>query len=380
MDKITNLAVIVCYTYFVNYWLYIILPTMVATSILPQKILSLFTLIAVIGAFVVSTPINSAQAAPFTEASIRLDRMKVSVVDNDILVVVKPASTATEAKVRVEFSGGFGVDATATNITTSTAGLPATYQGESVTAWPTIGATATTVAGNDVTFSSGDLTVGTLYAFYITNGIDNPGSAGSDLVQTISTLTSGDAIIDSTDVAVAVVTDDQVVITATVPPTFSFALSSNADAFTSNLNTTSIVSTSGVTATVATNAANGWIAWLKSANQSLDSATTGETIDSQGTVDNTCTSLVNGSNYYQLDVDLTTDSGTGDGTVTVAPEYNCATTSGGTFSATYQEIATASGTTDGDVITMLARSTISAVTAAATDYTDTWTVIGAGNF
>jgi len=322
----------------------------------------------------------SAQAANLTEASLRLDRMKVSITDNDILVVVKPATVATEGKVKVTFSTGFTVDATPANIATSTTGLPTTYQGESLTSWPTISATASAVSSKTVTFTSGDLTVGTLYGFYITSGIDNPASPGSDLEQTIATTTAADVAIDIAGVAVAIISDDQVDITAVVPPTFSFALGANSDAFTADLSSSAIRSTSGVTVTIATNAANGWIAWLKSANTSLDSATTGETIETQETVNDVCTTISAGSDYYQLDVDLTTDHATGDGAVTIDSEYNCGASAGGTFSATYEEIARANGTTAGDVVTLVAKAAITAVKAAAEDYIDTWTVIGAGNF
>jgi len=321
-----------------------------------------------------------AEAANFTVASMRLNRMKVSVANNQILVVAKPATVGTEGKVVVTFSSGFGVDATPANITTSVSGLPSTYGGLSLSAWPTISAAATDVSGKIVTFTGGDLTVGTVYAFFITAGITNPGSAGNNLVQTIVTKTAADSAIDSSQVAVAIVSDDQVVITATVPPIFSFALGANSDTFTANLSSTGIVSTSGVGVTIGTNGANGWIAWLKSANAGLNSATTSQSIATQGTVDGACTTLVNNNDYYQLDTNITTDSAVGTGTVTIAPEYDCGSSSGGTFSTSFLEIATSNGTTDGDVVTLIARATISAIKAAAADYTDTWTVIGAANF
>jgi hypothetical protein len=322
--------------------------------------------------------VQLAYAAPFDEASMRLDRMTASTADNDILIVVKPTTVATEASMQVVFASGFAVDSTPSNVTVSSAGIPSTYQGESLTAWPGIGSAATAVSGQTVTIASTDLTVGTLYGFFITAGIDNPGSTGQ-YVNTVRTRTSGTATIDESDVAVRIITDDQIDISATVPATFNFTLGANSDAFTADLSASSIVSTTGVTVTVATNAQNGWIAWLRSANAGLDSATTSATIDTQGSVDDACTTFVNGSDYYQLDVDLTTD-GNGSGTINVDDEYDCATTSGGTFSTTYEEIAISSGTTDGDVITLIGRATITATKPAADDYTDTWTVVGAGNF
>jgi hypothetical protein len=333
-------------------------------------------LLALVAPFVVAKP---ARAANFTEASMRLARMKASTTDVNILVVAKPATTATEDAVKVTFGSGFTVDTTAANITVSTSGLPSTYQGESLAAWPGVGSAASGVSGQEVSFASGDLTVGTLYGFFITAGIDNPSSAG-EYENTVATQASA-ANVDVSNVAVRIISDDQVVITATVPPTFSFSLGANSDSFTSDLSSSSVVSTNGVAVTVATNASNGWVAWLKSANTSLDSATTGETIETVGSVDDSPTTLTAGSDGYVLDVDLTTDSSTGDGTVTVDAEYNGTTTSqGGTLSSSLEEVAVSNGTTDGDVITLVARAAISAVKAAADDYTDTWTVVGAGNF
>jgi hypothetical protein len=50
----------------------------------------------------------------------------------------------------------------------------------------------------------------------------------------------------------------------------------------------------------------------------------------------------------------------------------------------FQQIASCSGTApataNGDVITLIGRAAISAVTPAGNDYTDTITVVGAGNF
>jgi hypothetical protein len=132
-----------------------------------------------------------------------------------------------------------------------------------------------------------------------------------------------------------------------------------------------------------TNAGNGWVAFMRSQNTSLDSAITGDVIETAGTVnDNATTTLTAGTEGYVVDVNLTTDSSDGDsGVVTIDADYNGATTSaGGTLSTTHQLIASANGPTDTDVITLIARATIDGLTQAADDYTDTLTVVGAGNF
>ncbi len=87
-----------------------------------------------------------------------------------------------------------------------------------------------------------------------------------------------------------------------------------------------------------------------------------------------------GTEGYVLDADLDTD-GSGGGTLTIDAEYNGLTTSaGGTLSATFTEFASADGPAGDDVVTLIPRAAISGLTEAASDYTDTLTVVAAGNF
>lgn len=317
---------------------------------------------------------DTAHAGNLTEALVRLDRLKASTTTGGT-VCAKPTTVGTEATVKVSFPSGFTVNGTAGNWTTTTTNLPL-----GATAWPGIG-TASLVATQDVTFPSGDLTVGTLYCFNFsgTSTLTNP-TAGNDKTGVVTTQATGPTTIDTSNYALSIISDDQIVVTATVPATFTFALSGNTDTFTGNLSTTT-VSTSGKTVTVSTNAASGWSVWVKSANAALNSASTSGTIATAGTIDAAPTDLASATGYV-LDANLTTDSATaGTGAVTIDPEYNGTnTTSGGTLSTTFQPIASASGVTDGDVLTLIERAKISAIQKAATDYTDTLTVVGAGLF
>ena len=325
-------------------------------------------------AFVSLISASSAQAAGLTQTVVRLDRIKASTATGGT-ICAKPATVGTETTVKVTFPTGFTVNSTAANWTTTTTSLPL-----GATAWPGIG-TATTVSGQDVTFPSTDLTVGTLYCFNFsgTSTLTNP-TAGNNKTGIVTTQAAGPTTIDSGTYALSIVSDDQIVVSATVPATFSFSLSGNTDTFASSLSTTT-ASTAGRTVTIATNAASGWVVWVKSLNAALNSAASGATIATAGTVDATPTDLASVTGYV-LDTDLTTDSATvGTGTVSVAAEYNGAnTTSGGTLSTLFQPIASATGVTDGDVITLTERAKISAIQAAATDYTDTLTVVAAGLF
>lgn len=313
--------------------------------------------------------------AIFQQAYLRLDRMKASTATSGT-ICAKPNTVGTEADVQIAFPTGFTVNATVANWTVTTTNLPS-----GATAWVGIG-TATAVSDQTVTFPSGELTVGTLYCFNFT-GTDTltTSTAGTNKTGTITTRTAGAATVDTSPYATAVITDDQISVTATVPAIFSFALGGNSAAL-GTLSTSTTTSASGVTLTIATNASAGWVAWVK--NAGLTSIATGETIPAAGTVDDAPSDLATTTGYV-LDTDITTDSSTGDGTITQAAGYGAEyagtnTTSGGALSTTLQPIAASNGTTDGDVLTLIVRSKVTAVQAAATDYADTITVVGAGRF
>jgi hypothetical protein len=327
-------------------------------------------------------------AAPpqFHQSFLRLDRMAASTPTGGTICAT-PSTTSTEASVEVTFptqSGpDFTVNGTASNWTTSITNLPS-VGGVTPTAWPGIG-TATSVTGHTVRFPSGVLTINVLYCFnfFGTNTLTN-GAVGNSQTGVIHTLDAGSAIIEETNYAIAIVGNDQIVVSAIVPPTFVFALSGNTDTFPSNLDPTVLKSTAGRTVSITTNAKGGWITWVKDSAQGLYSATANYTIPTSGTVDGTPSTIATNSEGYVLDTDLTTDAA-GGCTVAVDPEYNgVGVTQGGTLSANFQPIAACTGaapaTSNGDVITLIERASIAGGTPAGSDYSDTITVVAAGNF
>ena len=320
---------------------------------------------------------SQAQAAQLTETYLRLDRMSASTATGGTVCAKWATTAGTDAKIKVTFPSGFTVGSTAGNWTVTTTNLP-----DSATAMPGID-TATLVSSQTVTFPITDVaSAGTLYCFNFANNTTlTTSTAGSDKTGAIQVTTSADAEIDSGNYATAVISNDQVTVTATVPSTFSLALGTNTQSL-GTLSTGSVTSGSGVSVTIGTNAGNGWIGWVKSANAALNSAATGDTIATVGTINATPNTLSSGTVVYVLDADLNTDSATsGTGTVTIDPEYlGTDTSSGGTLSTTFQEFATADGATDSDVITLIPRATISGLTAAASNYTDTLTIVAAGHF
>ncbi|TAH34096.1 hypothetical protein EYC59_03810 [Candidatus Saccharibacteria bacterium] len=313
------------------------------------------------------------QAAALQQVFVRFDRMKISTATTGT-VCAKPASTATEANVKVTFPSGYTLGS-AGNFTVDTTNTAWPSGG---TAWTSIN-TATAVSGQDVTFPSGDLTPGTLYCFNWTNtaAVTTKSSATNSNLGSVTTQTSGPADIDTAQYTTATITDDQIVVTATVPSTFSFALSGNTDAL-GTLGTGAVSSSpTPRTATVNTNAKNGWMVWAKDANTGLSSASASKTIAS--TTPGTNSTLSAGTEGYNTGV--TNSQVAGSGTITVAaPFVGNATGKGGGLDTSLRSLASSNGTADTAVLTLTNNVAIAPTTAAATDYTDTITVVGAGLF
>ncbi len=359
---------------------------------LPYRVVVIVVLI--LSAAAPFLPSSADAAAQFQEAFLRLDRMKVNTATGG-MVCAKPSVVnlaSTEAHIMITFPTTYTLNTTAANWTVTTTNLPT-----GATAWPGI-ATATAVnnGAHTAIFPSTDLaSSSTLYCFNFAavSTATTAVAAANSQQASITTQDSGNATIDQTPIALANNTDDTIVITAVVPPSFIMTLSGYTDSFTTNLDPLSVVSTSGVTSTFITNAKGGWIAWAKDLYQGLHSAAASYTLPTTGTVgDSLSTQLVPGVEGFVMDVLLTTDATDGcivginadyDGTTQAQP-----TRSGGTLASTYQPIGSCTGTSgtpptgtaNGDVITMTERAAISGVTPAGTDYTDSITVVGAGNF
>lgn len=350
--------------------------TIVNTNTYSNRHISL-PLVAAVLVFSITIPIlraNLAHAAALSQVEVRFDRMKISTATTGT-VCAKPTTTATEADVQVTFPTGYTVSSTAGNHTVSTTNLA---WPSGATAWPSI-ATATAVSGQVVTFPSGDLTVGTLYCFNWTGGsaITVKSSATSSNTGTVTTRATGPTTIDSADYNTASIADDQIVVTATVPSVFSFALSGNTDAL-GTLGTGAVTtSPTPRTATVNTNAKNGWQVWARDSSTGLNSTSASSTISS--TTPGTNSTLTAGTTGYNTGI-TSTQAG-GSGTITVAaPFVGSSAGQGGGLDTTLRSLATSTGPADTAVLTIKNNVAISPTVPAATDYTDTITIIGAGLF
>lgn len=318
-----------------------------------------------VASFAVLALSGTASAASLSQVLVRFDRMKASTATTGT-VCAKSASTG-QSSVAVTFPAGYTVGASV-NWTTSTTNLawPAT-----ASAWPTIQATGT-AAGQVVTFTSGSLVAGTLYCFNWTNSAAlTVGTAGS-YTGTVAT-----NVDTATPFATAAIADDQIVVNASVAPSFTFAISANTDNL-GQLSTGSVSSSpTPRTATVNTNAKNGWYVWAKDANTGLSSVSAASTIAS--TTPGTNSTLSSGSEGYNTGV--TSSQVGGSGTITVATAFVGGSTGrGGGLDTSLRTVASSTGTANNAVLTLTNNASISSLTAPATDYTDTITVVGAGLF
>jgi hypothetical protein len=324
-----------------------------------------------------------ADGATLGATYVRLDRMAASTATTGLVCATTPAGdTGTEGKVAVTFPTGFTVSGTATNWSVATTNIP-----NGTTAWPSIAQPSADgqISGQTVKFVSGDLSTSTTYCFRWTNTAAlTTSTAGNSKTGTVTTQTSGDADLDTDTYAVSV-QDDQIGVSATVSQTFTF--STGSDIALGTL-TVDAVDDGNAAVNISTNGANGYIAWAQSANAALNSSATSGTIATTGSIDNAVSTLSGGTYGYLLDVILTTD-GSGTGTLSQAANFGAeydggdtcsSSTTGGTLSTSLQPIAASNGTTDGDVLTMCTLVRINGAQTAASDYTDTLTVVAAGRF
>lgn len=335
------------------------------TLVRSKRMVSLAVYATAVASIAVLAFTTTASAAVLSQVSVRFDRMKAGSTTTGT-VCAKSASTG-QTSVSVTFPSGYTVGASA-NWATGTTNLA---WPSGAAAWPTIQATGT-ASGQTVTFTSGSLTAGTLYCFNWTNTAAlTVGTAGT-YTGTVAT-----NVDTATSYATAAIADDQIVVNATVAPSFTFAISANTD----NLGQ---LSTGGVassptprTATVNTNAKNGWYVWARDANTGLTSASAATTIAS--TTPGANSTLSGGSEGYNTGV--TSSQTGGSGTITVATAFvGGSTGKGGGLDTSLRTIASSTGTANNAVLTLTNNASISSLTLPATDYTDTITVVGAGLF
>jgi hypothetical protein len=346
---------------------------------------------------------DMAGATQLTQAGVRLGRLGTSAGSggagdkNDLLVTFKLNTTPTSvSKIKVCFTTNFTIAAGSPVVGSTFPNTPA-----SITAPPGLPATGTAVA-SDATcpgsagsivisgLTSASLVGTTLYGFTVAAGtITNPSSTGQYNV-TVSSENVGATVIDTTTTPIFITTSaagDQVTVTASVAPNFSFSLSANSDTV-PQVNPTSISTSTGVTMTVGTNSPLGYTAYVKSLNGSLISPSTSTPI-STGTFDGAADTVTAGTSDYGFVPTTGAAPSTVSGTLTYDGEYSngsggpiVSATKAGSFNGSnnFASFVSRNGYTNADQILLQERVAVANTIGYANNYADTLTVVAAGNF
>jgi hypothetical protein len=233
--------------------------------------------------------------------------------------------------------------------------------------------------------TSASLNNTTLYGFFIPAGsITNPAAAGQYSL-TVSSENAGSTPIDTTTASVFIFgtssNQDQVAVNESVAPNFTFSLSANSDTV-PKADPTSIQTSPGVTMTVGTNSPLGYTAYVKSANDSLTSATNPGTPITTGTFDGSPDTVTAGTTDYGFVPSTGTACSSCTGSLTYDGEYAVADgTHAGSYNSTnFASFVSRNGYTNADQVTLKERVAVATTIGYANDYTDTLTIVAAGNF
>lgn len=320
------------------------------------------------GSSLLAPQVNAAEA---TFGLVRLNRMKAQAVATGGTVCLKPSASDTSVTtISVSFAGGgtgftLGADALFAATVTD---MPV-FGGTTATPFPGINTIEPVVASQTITYTvaSTSLTAGTVYCFNFGAGLTPSTSPASDLTGNITTNgTPGEVAV----YALATISEDQIGVSATVPQIFNFSLPDTTVTL-GNLSTSSVTS-DNITATIGTNAKNGWVSWIRNSTNGLYS--TSQSSGISGGAYPTVRDL-DSSTGYVLDV----VPGTGSPSIDAAYDGN-GTTSGGIMESTFHQIAYKATPGAADTITLNFRAKVTAIQAPSADYADTVTIAAAGEF
>lgn len=345
-----------------------------------QRVVALFSVLVL---FLATVPIRPASAAAVTSLKDTLSRVQASTAANHTIQFTTPTGVAAGQTITLTFGSGFTMNAIDFgDIDVADDGVDV-----ALAATPTGATYGAALSGQVVTITSGTGTIaassviaieiGTNATFGVAGDtqVTNP-TAGGTTVAIAGTFT------DSGTLAISIIADDTVDITATVDPTITFTISDVAIGFGSlssstgrwatgdalGGNASATTPTAAHTMTLATNAQSGWAitysgATLTSGSNTItDAATIDE--DSDGTP---------GSEQFGI------SAGT-DGDATIASGYLRDSVADFDFvPSTTTTLVSESGETNTETISVSYLANISTITEAGS-YTTSITYIATGTF
>jgi len=353
-----------------------------------NKKLVLILILAILLFFI---PQKVSATGPLTALSDTMSRLADStptaVLSNHTIKYTTPTGVAAGQNMQITFPTGFTIGTVDyTDIDVSWG--PSTGAENELTLAATASGTTwgAVFAGQVLTIISGTGTITAASKVIIEIGLNATfGVAGDAQIQNHATaatytISIAGTFTDTGKIAIVILTDDQVQLTATVDPSITFSLSANSSAY-ETLSTGSVIDSSpDITLTVGTNAGSGYTVTVRDTgsdtNPGLYNSTAAYLIGStDSSYSNGPTALVAGTEGMGVYVFSTT------GTPTVAARYNGGTGTqvGGLEIADTTIISRATGMSANDTATIRHKAAISAFTAAGS-YTDTLTYIATGNF
>jgi hypothetical protein len=293
----------------------------------------------------------------------------------------KSASSGSPSNITITLGGtGAAFAASQTVNTTNCAGASGVFNflngGVGATALP--GSPTATGSSNVLTIASaGSLTSGTQYCIGFTgSALTNPSAAG------IYTVTVADSLDSGSDYypILASGTNEAITVGASVSQTFTLTLGGTTDTL-GTLSTGSVISSSGVNATVSTNAAYGPTLFIYDSQTGLHSTNAAHTIASKLPNNATSTTIVTTTENYIANATYT--SNTSGDTMTIAAPFNGTGATGDGLSPYPSELAYATATaapTNAAIVNIKESATITNITPESSDYSDTVYIVGTGTF
>ena len=343
--------------------------------------------------------VSTALAAAPNHVMVRLDRQTATTATGGTICVMPFTTAGSITSITVVFPSTAGTDyivsSTLADWATSVTATSHWPAGASAMTGISANATAANTGTKTVTWtaSQGALSSSTWYCF---NWTPTTGLTTSSAGAVPSTYGSVATNADTTggQYALSIVASDQIALGATiVPPIFTMVFESNSDTFSSSTITaiTTLTHSTGKYVRVSTNASSGWVLWARGSNagtgskQSLKSVLANKQIQSASAVASTAHTYVAGTNNGEdYGISTATAACTSGGTPTADPSY---TSTGGTTlgvladnTGNFNRIASHNAPSSVCDVTIKFEAAIGATTPAATDYTDTITVVGAGLF
>ncbi len=332
-----------------------------------QFILATLAIFSFVGTSLLPQP---ADAAALSAGRIRMNRQKQSLTSGveHTVAFTTSAVNGTEAKVQLRLPVGDDTlwcrTAGALTVVTSTE--------DGATALPGTLTAACAQTDDTITVSGvTDLATSTRYGFKVsgsTGVLGTPTTATTGLI-TIATRTGADADIDTQTVAVDIIADDQIAVSANVDPSITVSLDTN----TANLGTltTANVNKAAIVSTVTTNALNGFTSHALY-NNTLRIDGTNDINDAAGGTIVAGTEEFGAATSEATAVDISVWSPTSCTT-------GAATSNATALTTAAQSFATAAAPVSSDATTLCLLASVTGTTTAGT-YTNTVTLVTTAKF